>query len=834
MLRSTLRTLNAHRSRFALPGVAVVIAVAFLTGSLVYGQSVGAAVERDHTTSQPDVSVRLTPEPSFDGEAPRLDDSLLRKLRRLPGARAARGTVEGGTLLVTPDGETLGDYQSTGVNWAPDRKGSDPRYPLTRGRGPRGGGEVAVDRRAAERAGYRVGDRIRVVADGRTRDVRLVGTFTARDSRTASGATLTAFAPDTARDLFAPSPGRYTEISLTASAGASETQLARQAEKLTPEGVTVQTRDQFVREAVRLSGGDKLTSLLVSFAGVGLFVSVFLVATSFTALSAARAREHALLRAVGATRRQVARRVLAEAALLGLVASALGYALGIGLATLMGRMFAVLGEGRQVPLLLDSPLPPLAACAVGVGVTLLSAYLPARRAGQVPPVAALRSELPPAPAPLRRRNLTGLLVTALGVALLVAAKDAQDLLYAGAPLLLVGLILLTPSLALGFTALLRAPLTRLAGVRGTLAVENARRTPRRTAATAATLMIGLALVTAVTVAVRAVEEHDAEEAAARMVADLQVTAVEGAEVGTDAARRLATLDGAEAVTPVVQGTLYAPGDRGDGLGVVGVNPRTVGQVTRLTVRQGSLADLDRGVAVSTEVARERHWRVGSRVSGSFHSGGEQRTLPVVALYDGPDDLTPALVPDRLLRSSARGGEETRVRAVLLKAAPGGTEALREAARRTLDNPALRIQDRADVRAEAGAGTSAILAMMYGLLSVTMLIGVLGVVNTMGMAVLERVRETGLLRAVGLDRRGVASLLSAEAVLISVFGSVLGLVAGGAIGVAGVRAQGGVTPVLPWQDVGLLFGAAALVGVLAALAPAVTAARTPVLRAIGTE
>nr|WP_086705682.1 FtsX family ABC transporter permease [Streptomyces antimycoticus] len=839
MFRTALRTLRSHRLRFAMPALAVVLGVAFVTGSLLYGDSVQAAVNRAHSNSQPDASVSITADSSTadTAEAPALDDTLLRRLRALPSAGAARGVVEGRSFLVGSDGTLVGDlYQAAGVNYVPDDGGKDVRYPLTAGHGPRGATEIAVDRRTAERAGYRVGARVRVVVNGTARDARLVGVFTAHDSRVDSGGTLTAFDTATAQRHFAPTPNGYSAITLTAADGTSDAQLAKQAQKLLPSGLRAVTRADLESGAASEEDSDKLTTLLLSFAGVALFVSTFLVANTFTMLSAARAREHALLRAVGATRNHVMRMVLAEAALVGTAASAIGYGLGIGAANLLGSLFDASGAGSAT-VRAWSTKPLIAAFAVGIGVTVLAAYVPARRAAAVPPVAALRTVQPSSAASLRRRNTIGLIVTACGALLVAAAVGEPDLLFGAVPLLLVGLIVLTPLLALGITGLLRSPLTRLAGIRGKLAVENARRNPRRTAATATTLMVGLAMVTAVTVVVTSVNRFDEQEVDSSMTSDLRITAVDFGEIGEGTAARVRRLADAEAVTPVIHTYLDIP--HTTSLDVTAVDPAAVERAASLSVREGSLDRLGHGIAVTEELATAHGWRLGSRVSGTFtdasaHTPGTRTSLPVVAIYDGPDDLSPALVSDRALPRPTGAEDRPTISSVLVKAAPGRTAALREEIRRTLDNPALLVQDHADARADATARTAPFLNIMYAMLSVTVLIGVLGVVNTMGMAVFERVREIGLLRAIGLDRAGVGSVLRLESVTISLFGSALGVVAGTAIGAAAVLGQEVLPLVIPWDRAALFFVASAAIGVLASLWPGRQAARLPMLEAIGAD
>ncbi|MFE7121700.1 ABC transporter permease, partial [Streptomyces sp. NPDC057654] len=840
LLRTAARSLRSHRLRFALPALAVLLGVAFVTGSLIYSDSVRTAMARAHAGSQPDVSVTVkADEPTGpadgagSGSAPRLDDALLRKLRALPGAAAARGTAEGRSFLVGPDGTLVGDlYRATGVNYAPDATGKDPRYPLTGGRGPRTASEIAVDRGAAERAGQKVGDTVRVVVGGAARSVRLVGVFTAKDSRTASGATLTAYDTTTAQRQFA-APGTYSAITLTAADGTADTQLAELAQRKLPTGLRAVTAAELDSDSsASAADNDKLTTLLLGFAGIALFVSTFLVANTFTMLSAARAREHALLRAVGATRAYVMRLVLAEAALVGTVAAAAGYALGVGVAALLNTLFGV-ADGPAAPLRLLTPAPLLAAFAVGICVTTLSAYLPARRAASVPPVAALRTNEPPVPAALRRRNRAGWAVTALGALLTWAATGDENLLFLAVPVLLIGLIVLAPLLALGATRLLRSPMTRLAGIRGKLAVENARRNPRRTAATATTLMVGLAMVTAVTVVVSSATRADERDADRAMTSDLRITAVDFAEIGPHVADRVAKLPDAAAVTPVIRTELTIPGER-DTLTATAVNPATVARLAPIDIREGSLKGLGHGIAVTEQTADLHGWRLGSRVPATAAGSTARTTLPVVAIYDAPDSFTPALISTAALPHTTDAEHRPHVESVLVDAAPGRTAALRDAIRRTLDNPALLIQDRADARQAAAERMAPLLNIMYGLLSVTVLIGALGVVNTMGMAVSERVREIGLLRALGLDRRSLASVLRLESVAIALLGAAMGLLSGIFFGAAAVLSQESVPLALPWDRIALCFAATAAIGVLAALWPGRRAARIPLLEAIGSD
>lgn len=842
MLRTALRSLRAHARRFLLSGVAVLLGVAFVSGSLLYTESVSTAHERAQSASQPDTSVAVQPdedatgpgEPTGSPKTPRLDDRLLERLRSLPGAAAARGTAEGAAFVVDSGGELVGERGAArGADIAPGRDGADPRYPLSQGRAPRNAGEVALDTDTAQRAGHRVGDRVRIVADGEPREERLVGTVEVDDPRLVSGGTLTLFDTATARRHFAPEPGAYTAISLTAERGVSDDRLAQRVRAELPPGLRALPRDELDREALEGQGADgrKLGSLLLMFGSVALLVATFLVANTFTMLSAARAREHALLRAVGASRRYVTRLVLTEAVLVGTVAAVLGYLLGVGAAAGLGQLFAATG-GPAPPARPWEPRAAVAAFTVGVVVTVVSAYVPARRASRVPPVAALRTGEPAPPASLRRRNTVGALVTAVGgllVASVAGQEDLAPLVFAGA-VLMAGLIVLTPLITLGATTLLRRPLVRLTGVHGRLAVANARRSPRRAAATAAPLMIGLALISAATVAVSSVSQATQTRAAGAQPAELSVTPVDYADISEDVAQRVSRLPDAAATTPTWSVSMVL-GDEGF-LSATAVDPRTVDRVADLTVTEGSLDRLGEGIAVTEEEARERGWRVGSRVAGTVEGTGSEVRLPIVAIYEGPDALGPALMPlNSLPARTSSAPHAPRLESVLVRAAPGRTEALKQEIQQTLDNPALLVQDRADAGREAAGALKPFLDVVSAMLSLAVLIGALGVVNTMAMAVFERVREIGVLRAIGLDRARIAAVLRLESLVISLLGAVLGVVTGTATGAVAVSGQSDVPIVLPWVRLGLFLAVAAVIGVLAALWPGRQAARVPVLRAV---
>ncbi|WP_033291039.1 ABC transporter permease [Amycolatopsis jejuensis] len=817
MFRQAFRSIVAHRARVLLPTLGVVLGVAFVVGSLLYGAAVRTSVERAQARAQSDVAVNVQPSHL---DTP-LGDDVVRQLRAVPGVAQVRPIADGRAFLVGKDGAIVGrPERAGGVSYDPGR------YPLRSGQAPVGQYQVALDEFTAQRAGYQVGDQVRVIVNGVVRQVKLTGVFAAEDARLAGGGALVAFDLKTASAQFSPTPGGYTAVDLVAKPGVSQDAVATSVRATLPD-----TFDARTGAALNSApADDKLTTILLLFAAVALFVAVFLVANMFTMLAAARARENALLRAVGATRRYVLRSVLAEAAVLGVVATALGYALGIGVAHLLNRGFSVV-NGPGVPLQVFSAGAVAAALGVGVGVTMIAAYVPARRAAAVPPIAALRAGLAPTAKSLRRRNLIGVLVCLLGAVTTAAGTETQDLLYLGAPLFVVGLIVLTPWLSLGLTKLLRGPLTRLYGVRGTLAVENIRRSPRRTAATAASLMIGLAVCAAVTVGIASVAAKDAKDVKTGDKADVTVTAVAFADLSSGTTADIAKVPGVRAVSPLTPVSIKLAERKY--LNLTAVDPGSVKEFLRLTVTEGSLDRLADGIAVSTATAREYDLKVGSEVSGPIQVlGAADRpvSVPVVAIYDAPESAgLKALIPVQ------RVPEAASPQSILVKAGPGQDPgALRKQIQQALANPVLTVQTKAEAAEAASSQAESFLTILYALLSVSVLIGALGVVNTMTMSTMERVREIGLLRAVGLGRRQVGSVLRGESVITSMLGAVIGLFAGCALGAAGVLSMKGLPLVMPWAQLGIFVLMTVVIGILAALWPARTAARIPILTAIHTD
>lgn len=841
MLRNALRTLAAQRARLALTVLAIVFGVAFVSGVLTLKDSITEASSSAAADDFAGVAVGVRIDPDQDTpDRPALDARLVDRLRALSGVDSVRGSVSGPAVVVDRKGHLVGRVEeAVGTNHAPGPNGSDPPYRVTSGRAPTASGEIALDDAGARSADYRVGDRLRVVAGGGTLDATLVGTVHADDARIRLGATLTLFDTPTAQGLFA-APGTYDLITVSTRPGTTEAAVTDAVRAVIPAGAEVVTGATLTAERRDLAaaGTAGLATGLLVFAGIALFVGTFIITNTFTMLIGRRTRELALLRAVGATRRQVTLSVRFEALATGLVGALLGLLLGIALAA--GLLALLRGTDAEPPRgpLVVRPATILWSLVVGVGVTVAAAWLPTRKVARIPPMAALRAS-PPNPTGLLRRNLLGLLLLVLGVTGAYATtRIAPD--GDGEPMLIVvcgvvavtGVLTLIPLLSVAVIGLLARPLTRVFGVTGRLASRNALRDPRRTAATASALMIGLFLVTGLTVIGASLRDSLDHAAARGLTADYAVSTTLRDPMAPETVERIARLPHVAAASVYrTSAARIADGERE----LAALDAVAGPSVMRLDFVAGGPEALGTDLLVERVEADSRGLKVGMTVPVTFPDG-VPGTLRVGGVYRANPIVAPYLVSTRTLDPHL---ERPLGRQVFVRAVSGEAKALHT----TLDeafgaDPALRVQSKDELRKGLAAGIDLLLNIVYGLLGMAVLIAVIGIVNTLAMSVLERTREIGLLRAIGLDARRVRDLIRLEAALISLFGALLGVVLGVVVGVLAVRGidlgNVSLSATIPWPRIALFVLGAIGVGVLAAAWPARRAARMSVLGALGTE
>jgi putative ABC transport system permease protein len=842
MFRTALRNVLAHKARLLMTVLAVMLGVAFVSGTLVFTNTVSQAYQKSSAKGFDRVDVAVRPEYQDAegdkvGRAPELTQAMLDRSARVPGAASAVGVVSGFTALADKDGELIGNgFQSQGGNyWG----AKDPRYPLVAGHAPKGPGEVLVDAETAERAGYTVGDTVRLSVDGPVLTPTITGIFTTDDGNVAAGGSLALFDTATAQRLFGKA-GTYDEIAVEAKAGVTQAALKAGLDRALPKDVTETTTgeqladDQAEMIASSMSG---MKQGMLVFAGIALFVGTFIIANTFTMLVAQRTRELALLRAVGASRGQVTRSVLVEAFVVGVVAAVTGLLAGIGigagLRSLTGSLGATVPDGPLVV----TPGTVGAALAVGVLVTMLAAWLPGRRAAKIPPVAAMSSVHAKATTKsLVLRNTLGALFSAAGVAVVLAAttmsgSDGQAPMGMGAVLLIIGVFILTPLLSRPLIAA-AAPVLRVFGISGKLARQNSVRNPRRTAATASALMIGLTLITGMTVMAGSLQKSIDKMASAAIRADYVVSMANGTPLSPDVEKKLRETDGVTATSPLRNAPSRIDGETEY---LTGVDGSAIGELTDLEMTTGAFEVGGSRVVVDDDTAKSHGWRTGSAFTVSYEDGEKQR-LTVAGVYVGNEMIRGIMLDTATLTPHQSDPADMQV---MVKTSEGASGTVKDRLEKTLgNNPAMLVQDKKDISNDIAQMFTLMLNMVYGLLAMAVIVAVLGVINTLAMSVFERSQEIGVLRAIGLDRRGVKRMVRLESLVISLFGGVLGIGLGVFFGWAAgellASRMATYELVLPWGRMAVFLLLAATVGVLAALWPARRAARLNTLQAIKAE
>ncbi|HEU5038718.1 MAG TPA: FtsX-like permease family protein [Nocardioides sp.] len=850
MWRVSLRNLLAKKVRLALSAFAIVLGVAFVAGSFIFTDTLGGAF--DGIVGGTTADVEVMPQGAGDVDTLGVDArtipaAVADRLAELPGAAKVAGTDSvPGVYVIGADGKLVGGNGPPGLalNYTEMTSITGDRIlSLAEGRVPNAPGEVALDLDTADRAGYAVGDVVTLVTptDPPTMEVRLVGLVRFGSEGGLLGATLTIFDDQWMQDLFFDGRDVYTNISMTTAEGVSQTELRDAAAQVVPPGVEVKTGDAWSEETKNAIGQilGFINTFLLVFAAISMVVGTFLIVNTFSILVAQRSRELALLRALGASRRQVNVSVLAEALVVGLFGSTVGigfgYLLAIGLKTLFGAIGLDLGRA-DMPLELRTVL---VSYAVGVTVTLLAAYLPARRAGRVAPVEAMREDVSVPEAALRRRLLVGGLMVLAGVGTLVlgitgSGRSGLLLIGLGMLVILVGVSLTSAVVGRPVIAGLGAVFRRTSGMVGTLAGQNSLRNPRRTAATASALMVGLTVVTLMSILGQSAKASTDKAIEENLTADLVVSNVTGQFFSPEYARQIRGVDGVAAVVAVRSASAKYGGGT---VFVDAADPRLLGSAVRVPVIAGSLADLrDDTVLVRQSVAADRGLAVGDDVTLTFPSG--RRTYEVAGVYP----TTGSATTDQFLTTLGglrKAGFVPEDSLLFIVTEPGADQAaVRSAIDGILaDNPTVTLKDQQEFADEQKAQIDTFLYLIYALLGLAVVIAVLGITNTLALSVIERTREIGLLRAVGVSRSQLRTMIRLESITIAVLGALLGVVMGLLFGWVLQReiADDGIDVLaIPWVRLVVFMVLAAGVGVLAAVFPARRAARLDVLRAIATE
>jgi putative ABC transport system permease protein len=852
MLKVIINGLLARKVRLFATALAVTLGVAFMAGTLVLTDTIGKTFNDLSAGVYKGTDAEVRAKATFTGgmfvgaQRPFVDASLVRTLVRVPGVATDEGSIYGYTRLIGKNGQALGNPASgaptLGGNW--NQVAALNPYHLVAGHPPEAAGQVVIDAKSARDGHLRVGDTTTVLVNGPPQRVKVVGIAAFGTTDSPGGASVVLFTTSVAQRLVS-APGKYTGILFVAKPGVSQQQLVSNLRQVLPPGlealtgaaVTKELQDQF-QQFLRF-----FNTFLLIFAAIALLVGAFMIFNTFSITVAQRTRENGLLRAVGASRRQVLASVLLEAVAIGIIASAIGLAAGVGVAAALRALLSGLGAGVPAGGIVFTPGTVIVSVVAGLAVTVVAAISPARKAAKVPPVAAMQEVAAGSTGyGSKERVMVGSGILILGIAALFAGlftHIASQIVMVGAGALLVffGVSVLARTISLPISRVVGAPLPRVRGVTGTLARQNAMRNPKRTAASASALMIGVGLVSFITILASSTTASVNSTVDRSFAGDIVVDSGGGLSGGVDPslARKLNQLPQVSAATGV-----------GIGVGEIfskvevfsAVDPATAGKIFNVKPLYGSITALGRtGIAIYSSVAAAHHLKVGSTVPVLFKDTGLQRLR--VALIYGDSIAAPS--PRYFIGTPAFDANFT-VRydsKVFVKKAPGVTSAAALAAVRKVASgySGTSVMDQNGYKQSRTKPIQQELTLVYALLALAILIALLGIGNTLALSIFERTRELGMLRAVGMTRRQLRATIRWESVIIALQGTLLGLLVGVFFGwalVLALKGQGITVFSLPVLSLVTVVVLAALAGVVAAILPSRRAAKLDILRAIVSE
>jgi putative ABC transport system permease protein len=853
MWRATISGLRAHKLRLALTALSVVLGVAFVSGTFILGDTLNHTFDSLFGQVYAHVSVEVrqpTGIKTQDGSPlyRPVPAALVDQIASAPGVQVAEGTIQGNAQLIDKHGKAIAPPAPTfGGNWLTSRELSV--FQLDKGSAPTRAGDVVLDEGTASKYNFAVGDKITIVAAGPPEQFTVVGTAKFGKANNLAGATYALFTTPTAQRVL-DRAGVFDVVDVLAKPGTSSAGLRDTLTKQLPKGYQALTGTQVAKENAKQvkSGIGIFTTFLLVFALISLFVGSFIILNTFSILVAQRTRELGLLRALGASRKQVMVSTLAEAFVVGVLASAVGILAGFGVAAGLQALFNAVGLSLPSYGTVFKPQTAVIGLIIGVGVSMIASVNPALRASRIAPVEALGGAAADGAGSLRRRSIVGTISAAIGLAimavgLLVHVSGRAVLVGIGMAVTFIGVAVLAPIVARPIAGVLGRPLPRLSRglvrhrdrsrTSGVLARQNAMRNPRRTSATAAALMVGLALVTMFSVFIQSAKASVNQTINQDFSADY-VIKTNFQPFNPSVEPRVAAVRGVGAISPersanVKYGT--------SSLNLTGVNPATIDKVLHLDIKSGSSSALSRGQLLAEEkAAKNKGWKVGSSVVIDFPKTGVQ-TLTVGGTFKKNQLAGNYLVSTAVVDP---GVVEHVDDVILVKAAPGVSPA---SLKPGLDSavapyPSLTVSDAAGVKQQFKNQLNTVLVIIYALLGLAVIIAVVGIINTLVLSVVERTRELGLLRAVGMLRRQVKSMIRGESVVIALFGAILGLVVGVGFAFALIKAlaTGGSSGIIaiPYGSLLLFIVFAALAGVVAAAWPARRASRLDVLTALSFE
>ncbi|MEU5955175.1 FtsX-like permease family protein [Streptomyces sp. NPDC047525] len=859
VLKTSMRNFFAHKGRMALSAVAVVLSVAFVCGTLVFSDTMNTTFDKLFAATSADVTVtnkaaKDSGETPESGRPESIPASVVGQAKKADGAKSAEGAVSSTAVTVVNSkkenvGPTGGGPTIAG-NWTHnDLRSMD----ITSGHAPRGPTDVMIDSDTADKHHLKIGDELRTIAVAGDHTAKISGIATFKVTN--PGAAIVYFDTATAQRELLGATGRFTHVNVSAAAGVSDSVLKRNVAGTMGADASaykVKTQKETSDDGRKSVSGflDVMKYAMLGFAGIAFLVGIFLIINTFSMLVAQRTREIGLMRAIGSSRKQVNRSVLVEALLLGVIGSVLGVGAGVGLAVGLMQLMSGMGMELSTQDLTVKWTTPVVGMVLGIVVTVLAAYLPARRAAKVSPMAALRDAGTPADGRASvLRAIIGLVLTGAGGFGLYTASQADKasegslFLGGGVVLTLIGFVVIGPVLANGVVRVISAVLLRWFGPVGRMAERNALRNPRRTGATGAALMIGLALVACLSVVGSSMVASATDELDKSVGADFIIQSNNNQAITPKAAKSLEKADHVAHITQYkdVKADLIAPNGKTAKKVGLSAADATYAEDLRSETVAGKLADAYKpdSMSVDEDFAKDHGIALGDKVKLAFDHGrtGEMTVRAITASGTSIDSgamyvnistaakYVPAdrMPPNEIMFAKADKGQQDAAYKSL-KAAMA-------------DYPQYKVMDQTDFKQTLKDQVGQMLNMVYGLLGLAIIVAILGVVNTLALSVVERTREIGLMRAIGLSRRQLRRMIRLESVVIALFGALLGLGLGmgwGATAQKLLALEGLKVLEIPWPTIITVFIGSAFVGLFAALVPAFRAGRMNVLNAIATE
>ena len=855
MLSVALKGLAARKVRASLTAIAIVLGVAMISGTYVLTDTINSGFDTIFTQSYVNADVVISGKAAFDSangttvEPPPLPESLLPKVQKLPGTAVAAGSVASNNVkLIGRNGKVIasGGAPTLGFSVTPAGQIFNPTK-LTAGRWPHGSNEVVIDKKTASNQGFGVGDRIRVQGFGPIQRMRVVGIATF-PGVSIGGATFAIFDQATAQALF-HKPGLLDAIRVKSKSGVSEAEMLSQIKPLLSSTEVVRTgtaqakKDQHDQVSGFISF---LRYALLAFAGIALFVGAFVIANTLSITIAQRTREFATLRTLGASRRQVLWSVVVEAFVIGVLGSVAGLFLGLALAKGLNWLFVQIGIDLPTGSTVFATRTIVVALLVGTVVTLVASIRPARRATRVPPIAAVRegSVIPPSRW-AKYGPVTSLVILLIAIAMVsagalgsgIATGPRLLLLGFGVLVLFIGVSMNAPKVVRPLAAVLGAPAETIGGAPGLLARDNSTRNPSRTASTASALMIGLALVTFVAIFGQGIRSSFEDAVNKLFVADYALTSTSTfVPIEAQAGNALVGKPGVKDVTAIRAGSARYLGSNND---LTAVQPN-LNETVAMDWTRGSNAvpgELGlNGFFASKNYVKDHHLSLGSRVNLQFPSG-KKTTVRLKGVWDEPKGGSPfahiTISTTLFDKFTPRPQDE-----MVLMNTPGGVSDANTARlnRYVAGFADAKIQTRDEFKSNFEAPINRLLNLLYALLALSVIVSLVGIINTLVLTVYERTREIGMLRAVGMTRRQVRMMIRYESIVTSLMGAALGILVGVFLAalITHALSSSGIVFAVPWIQLVYFVLAAILVGVLAAIIPARRAARLNVLEALQYE